>query len=331
MNLQTTYLFWPVRIASVSEGWAYGTYASLTSLPHRELLEKGRLRWGRRKRGWISESQVERSFIHHEALVRALETDRILLETYQLDSQQFLEPQALVSEERAKEALMAFLNLKHRDDAIAVSYINEFGEFDHLELDGDHFVGSGIPEAIQQLCKQYVKKRQDPFAVSLSQFWAVRDHIEGLWKLALAVDQKDSKRARDECIRRRPNSSFDPEPNWLAVGRAILCADLSASLNPGQRNPRLILSEKDGKLVALTMSTTVRSALYLTLLDMIVSTTEYKKCPNCKKYFIVTVKRKQYCTEVCQNAAKVRRFRVRHKGSASRLDARTTGVSNPSS
>jgi hypothetical protein len=273
-------------------------------------------------RGLISESQVERSFVQHEGLGMALEADRILLETYQLDSQQFLEPQALVSEGRAKEALIRFLNLKDRDDAVAVSYINEFGEFDHLELDADNFVGSGIPKAIQHLCKQYVKKRQDPFAVSLSQFWAVRDHIEGLWKLALAVDEKDSNRARDECIRRRPNSSFDPEPNWLAMGRAILCADLSASLNLGQRNPRLILSEKDGKLEAFTMGTTVRSGLYLTLLDMIVSKTEYKECSNCGKNFIVTVKRKRYCTEVCQNAAKVRRFRVRHKGGFSRLDAR---------
>ena len=299
-------------MAGVSGDWVYGTCAKLQSLPYREVLEKGRLGRVRRKRGSIPELQVERSYLHHESLAVALEADRILLETDELDMQPFCEPTALVSQERAKEALLALLNLDDGDEA-AVGYMNEFGEFDHLEVSPDKFIDSGIPPAVQQFCKECVQKRQDPYAVSLSHFWSVRTDIEGLWNLALAVDQRDTERARDECTRRRPKSTFDPEPNWLAMGKAILCADLSASLNPGQRNPRLILSEKDGKLVALTMGTTVKSALYLQLLDMIVSKTEYKKCPNCKKHFIVTVRRKQYCSEICQNAAKVRRFRVRHE------------------
>ena len=281
-----------------------------------------------RERSAKPEEQVKRSFIHYETLGMALEADRILLETYQLDAQQFCEPLALVSKEKAQEALLAFLNLADRDDAAVVGYINEFGEFDHLELDEDRFVGSGIPRSIQRFCKEYVKKGQDPFAVSLNHFWSLRDEIEGLWNLALAVDQKDSQKAREECARRRPKSIFDPEPNWLALGKAILCADLSTALNPGQLDPRLILSEKDGKLVALTMGKTVRSGLYLMLLDKIVSKTAYKKCPNCNKRFIVTVKRKQYCTDVCQNAAKVRRFRVRHRGDASSLGKRTTRALN---
>ena len=320
MNLQTTFLFWPVRVVGVSEGWAYGTYSELPSVPHRLLLETRRLRWGRRRRENISEAQVEKSFRHHDALGVALEADRILLETGELDEQQFCEPQALVSQERAKEALLAFLNLHDRDDAAAVGYMNEFGDFDSIERDKDRFAGTAVPEAIQQFCKKCTQKRQNPFALSLSHFWAIRDEIEGLWNLAFAVDRKDAQGAKDECIRRRPNSSFDPEPNWLSVGKAILCADLSASLNPGQRNPRLILSEEEGKLVALTMGITVRTGLYLTLFYMIVSKTEYKKCPNCKKRFIAAVKRKQFCTPVCQNAAKARRWRVRHSPGARRQE-----------
>jgi hypothetical protein len=172
-----------------------------------------------RERSAKPEEQVKRSFIHYETLGMALEADRILLETYQLDAQQFCEPLALVSKEKAQEALLAFLNLADRDDAAVVGYINEFGEFDHLELDEDRFVGSGIPRSIQRFCKEYVKKGQDPFAVSLNHFWSLRDEIEGLWNLALAVDQKDSQKAREECARRRPKSIFDPEPNWLALGR----------------------------------------------------------------------------------------------------------------
>jgi len=293
----------------------------------RELLEKDRLRWGRRNRGTISEAQVEESFLHHEDLGVALERRRTLLETAELDELKFCEPCVLVSQERAKQALLEFVNLEDRDEAAAIGYINEFGEFDHLDRVNDVFVGSDIPEAIQKFCKECIGRRQSPFAVSLHNFWAVRDDIEGLLNLSRAVDSKDVQRARDECIRRRPNSTFDREPNWLAVGKAILCADLSAALNPGHRNPRLLLSDKEGKLVPLTMGTSVRSALYLTLLDMIVSKTAYKKCLNCKERFIFTVKRKQYCNEACQNAAKARRFRSRHKGT-DRLGSRSTELSN---
>lgn len=323
MNLQTTFLFLPVRIEGICEGWAYGTYSVLESLPHRLFLTRKSLPWGRGRQGNISEAQVEKSFRHHEALGVALETGRILLETGELDEQQFCEPIALVSAERAKEALLAFVNLEYRDDAAAVAYINEFGEFDSIEWDRNKFAGTVVPEVIQQFCKKCTQKRQNPFALSLSHFWAIRDEIEGLWNLAFAVDRKDAQQAKDECIRRRPNSSFDPEPNWLSVGKAILCADLSASLNPGQRNPRLILSEEEGKLVALTMGITVRTGLYLTLFDMIVSKTEYKKCPNCKKRFIATVKRKQFCTPVCQNAAKARRWRVRRSLGSEKTGLRT--------
>jgi hypothetical protein len=314
VNIQNIFLFWPIRVAGVSEGWAYGTYSSLQSLTHRELLEKGRLSRGHREKGLISEAQVEASFRHHEALAVALETNRVLLETFQIDEQQFTEPVAIVSEERAKEALLEFLRLKDRDAAVAVAYMNEFGEFDHLEMDEDRFVGDGIPESIHKLCKEYARKRQDTYAVSLSHFWAVRDEIKGLWNLAIALDQKDPRTAKGECLNRRPNSTFDPDTNWLAVGKAILCADVSASLNPGKRNPRLILSERDGAIVALTMATTVRTGLYLTLFDMIASKTEYRKCLNCEGLFIPNVQKQQYCKQVCQNAAKIRRYRDRHKG-----------------
>ena len=329
MNLQITYLLWPVRVGGVSEGWIYGTYRHLKGLPTRELLEKKRLKAVRLKREILSESQVRDSLLCYEALGMALEGNRILLETGQIDQQQFCEPRALASELRVEQALVEFMNLEDGDDNAAVEFMKEFGEFDHLELDEENqFVDSDIPQTVQKICKGYIRKQEDPFVVSLNDFWAVRRDIKGLWNLAEALGRKDRQRVRDECIRRRPNSTSYPEPNWLAVGKAILCADLSASLNPGKGNPRMILSEKDGKLIALTMGTTVRSALYLTLLDMIVSRTPYRSCPNCKKYFIVTVKRKQYCTEVCQNTAKVRRFRDKQKGkSAPVLTARRKGAS----
>src|SRR5438132_1301284 len=81
----------------------------------------------------------------------------------------------------------------------------------------------------------------------------------------------------------------------------VINADLSASLNPGRWNPRIILREHEGKFGALTVCTTVRTALYLMLLKMIVSGTEYGGCANCSKYFVMTVrgKKSRKRREVC--------------------------------
>jgi hypothetical protein len=311
MNLQSAYLFWPVRIAGVSHGWCYGTYTTVQGLGHRELLEKGRQRWGRRHKGAISDAQVQRSFRYHEALGVALQTDRVLLESFQLDEQKYCEPIALVPSSRAREAFMACLNLPRGTDDDAVRYIEEFGLFDEVETDAGGKMDSRIPRGVQRICKQFQNEHKDPFALSITDFWAVRDRILGLWNLSIAIFEKDHQRAKEECIRRRPHATFEEEPNWLAVGKAILCIDLSSALNPGPNNPRLILSEEAGRLVPLTMGTTVRAALYLTLLEMIVSRTEYGICPNCRKHFLLTRKRKKFCSSSCQNTAKVRRFRAK--------------------
>lgn len=327
MNLHSKFRFWPVNVAIVLEGWACGAYITLQGATHRDLLARGRIRWGRRRQGEISEAQVKKSFLHYAALAVALEADPILRETYDLDELRFSEPNIVFDEERATQAFLEFMNLPDRDDTAAIRYIHEFGEFDYVDVEKDGFVGSGIPESVQEFCKQCVREQKEPFALPLSMFWDVRNDIESLRHLSIALSDKDPQRVRDECIRRRPHSPFDPEPNWLAIGKAILCADLSASLNPPEhQNPRVILSDMQDELVALTMCNSVRSALYFTLFSMITSQTEYKKCPHCKKHFIVTVKRKKYCTDVCQNAAKVRRYRTKHKGDASSLSVRASNA-----
>jgi hypothetical protein len=231
------------------------------------------------------------------------------METFQLDEEQFMDPGALVSQKQARTAFKKFLKLKYGDDDAAVGYIRAFGEFDHLELEGDKFTNARIPGLIQQFCKECVRSKQDPFAVSLSSFWAIRDDIEGFLKLAKAIWQKDCDIAKDQCRRRRPNSDFCGETDWLALAQEILCVDLSALVNAQQQNPRLILTRRQGAIVALTMAKTVRSALYLTLFDMIVSKTNYKNCRNCNQFFLVTAKRKEYCDPTCRNTAKVKKYR----------------------
>ena len=174
MNLESAFLFWPVRVAGVTDGWIYGSYVALEGIGHRELLEKRRLRWGRRHKGKISDAQVQRSFLHYEALGVALETDRVLLETFQLDEQRFCEPVALVSKQKAKDAFIAFLNLPDRHDDSAVRFVEQFGEFDHLELNEKGFAGSQIPADVQRICNRLLDEKQDPFALSLTDFWGVR-------------------------------------------------------------------------------------------------------------------------------------------------------------
>ena len=315
MIVETAFLFWPVQVLGVTRGWVYGTSEPLETMGMRELLGKNRIRFGRRRRGLISGAQAEEAFLHHEDLGTSAETRRILLETAELDRQRYCEPAALCDGHRAREAFQQFVNLEDRRSEDAVDFIQAFGLFDYLERKGDRFVGRrGIPAEIQQFCAQSTAKRQSPFAVSLTEFWSVRDDIIGLCNLASAIARRDVESVKAKCVARRPKSDFRTKANWVAVGKAILCADLSASINPGRRTPRVVLHEINGKLVALTMGTTVRSALYLTLLNMIVSKTACRICPNCKKRFVVLGRPdRKFCTDRCRNANKVRKWRDRQE------------------
>src|SRR5262249_44999779 len=155
-----------------------------------------------------------------------------------------------------------------RDTNEAIRFVKEFGAFDFLEVTDRGFDHPTIPPRIQEFCKTCIKprpgkERRNPFATPLDDFWSVRNDIFGLWNLAMSIRSKDENSLRTECIRRRPGSNFDPPTDWLAVGKAILSADLSASLNPGKHQPRILLHDKEGQFVALTLCRTVRSALYL--------------------------------------------------------------------
>lgn len=65
-----------------------------------------------------------------------------------------MEPEALISGDRVTETLVKFVSLKHQDESAAINFVNEFGEFDYLEVKDDQFVGSGIPEIVQRHRKQ---------------------------------------------------------------------------------------------------------------------------------------------------------------------------------
>jgi predicted RNA-binding Zn ribbon-like protein len=72
------------------------------------------------------------------------------------------------------------------------------------------------------------------------------------------------------------------------------------------------------KMVAVALAPDVRSALYVALLSHIVSGTKLKTCARtgCTNLFVVTRPERKFCTERCQNLAKVKRYRKGRRGKA---------------
>lgn len=345
--LHTAFLFWPVKSVEERSGWLCGLYASLSALPHRELLAKGllvrkhhrpTLKGERVADTEITDPEVENSFLWHENLGAALEAQRVLFETNELDQQRYCEPSALVYGDRAEAALLEFINLEAGNTQQAISFIERFGEFDLLEINVDKPEFSSLPLEVQRFCNECLRERRYPFATPLTQFWETYEEIRRLWKFADSLLARKMDAVREECKRRRPTSEFSGEPDWLAVGKAVLSADLSASLNlSSPKPPRLLLHDRDGQFVALTLCRTVRSSLYVQLLTAIVSQKEHRQCLHCGAYFTPRVESQNYCKRRCQNIAKVRRSRAKkdkqkepnRKRSRITIRSRQAGASTP--
>jgi len=258
---------------------------------------------------------VHNSFLWYENLGAAIEAQRVLYETDELDWQQYCDPEALVDGDRAEAAFMEFTNVEPGNIQQAIGFIEKFGAFDEFELSADGLAPSSLPQAVQQFCNDCLRpkdrrERRSPFAISLDQFWETHQDILGLWRFADSLSAKEEGVVREECKHRRSTHEFSGEPDWFAIGKAVLSADLSASLNTSaSKPPRLLLHNRDGEFIALTLCRTVRSALYVQLLTAIVSQKEHRRCLYCGGYFTPKVKSQEYCKSKCQNIAKVRRSR----------------------
>lgn len=288
------------------------------------MIERGLVKSRRRKMA-VADKQIKDSLARHETLFTALDSRIPLEETALFEESRFMEPESFVHEKRGREAFLDFLNLAEGDDDRAIQYMRTFGAFDELRIENGNVVDFNIPEPIQQFCKMATRELRSPYVIRLSSFWAVRDELKGLRDLSLALEKKKLGEIQSHCTRRRPEEDYGPGTDWMALGRSILCADLTSSLNPqGHRNPRLCLAVKDGQLMAMTMGKSVRSALYLTLLQMIISKTQYRRCLRCKKHFVPRTsggKPQKYCPGgACQNAAKAKRFRIKAKKEREQLE-----------
>jgi len=209
-----------------------------------------------------------------------------------------------------------FMELPEGDSPAALQYIRDFGDFGSTEISEKGILKVEVPDEIATFCRACKASRrnlQEPFVVNLHDSWAVRKKLHELWDLNTALVDANTEAVRLHCKRLRPTAVFRERTNWFAMGKALLCTDLSASLNSGRSNPRIILHELNGKLVLQTMCMNVRTGLHLTLLEKVLGGTGYRLCarPDCGKYFIAA-RRKQYHSQACQNAAKVQRYRDRH-------------------
>jgi hypothetical protein len=329
MILESVFFFWPVHSIQSCGGWVYGNYATLASVPHRELMKRGRIRFGRRIKGKIpepNEAQIRKSLLIHENLGSAL-GGAILRETYVLDLEKYTSPTIKVEKERVEKALLALLNLKHRSTEGAIDYIGRYGEFDLVDVSSDALKHANAPAEVQEFCSKEGRKLGDPFVLALDEFWKVRKDILGLWTLAEGLRREDAEAVRIECCKRRAQSTFRGDPAWLALGEAILDADLSASLNQSRAFSRFILSRRDGEPHALTVCDTVRTSLYFMLLENVLSGTEHRQCLRCKKHFVVTVRTKQFCSHACQNSANVQKWREKQKLKSRSISLRKSRLS----
>ncbi len=315
MVLELAFRLWPIASIDEAEGWAYGTYSVLSDdALIRALLERGKLR-GRRKRGNFSNAQVNSIRLRHHILDAALETIPILRESFEFEFQRYCDPSALVSEERAKEAFLQFMDLPSRNSAKAIEYIREFGGFEIYEIGTECELGVELPSKIKKFWQTCTATHRDFFVLKLSDFWAVQTNLRELWDLNISLQEKNIEAVRMHCLRRWPDADLSDEKLLLAVVKGLMCADVSNSLNSGRKyNPRLVLHEENGKLALWTMCMDVRTGLHMMLLKNVLSGTSYGKCgrEGCGKQFMV-VKGKKYCSLLCQNNAKVRRFRKRHR------------------
>ena len=314
MVLELAFRFWPIASIYEAGGWVYGTYAGLSdNADIRTLLEQGRLR-GRRKRGNFTDAHVNARRLLHHTVDAALETTKVLRETFEFEFQRYCAPSALVSRERAEEALLRFMELPARDTVKAIEYIREFGDFESNEIDQEGELSIDVPTKIKEFWKTCRASWCSPFVLKLSDFWDVQTNLRELWDLNTSLREKRMEAVRMHCLQRWPNADLPDERPYLTAVKALLRADLSASLNSGRKyDPRLVLHEENGKLALWTMCMDVRTGLHMMLLEKILSGTGYRTCArkDCGKYFIA-VKGKKYCSTSCQNKAKVRRFRERH-------------------
>ena len=319
--LHTAFLFWPVAFTHERDGWLCGTYARLEGLGHQEVLEKGRVRRRFQAQGLkgerlgdirITEPEVNSSFLWHENLTAAVEAQKVLYETDILDFERYCEPRALVYGERAREALLRFINMESGDIEKAIGFVQEFGAFETPGPSLENAMSSNRPPKVQQFWNDCLVgvDRTDPFAICLDKFWDVQKDILELWSLADSLSERKKDAVSEVCKHRRPDFQFRGQPDWLAIGKAVLAAELSPSLNDSSPNPpRLLLHDREGRFIALTLCRSVRSALYVQLLTEIVSKSQHRRCLHCREYFVPKVKSQRYCKAPCQNVAKVRRSR----------------------
>jgi hypothetical protein len=232
-----------------------------------------------------------------------------------------------------QEILLEFVNLNRDDDEEALGFMQKYGVFDQRHRsdtakERTRSYGSSFrdgPESPPKDVQTFLRGSGATFAVPLHDFWDVQKHIRILLELVRVLQSRDYAAIEAACaVLRMTRIAVDNERDWLAVGRQVLCADISGELNAGERGVSLVATERDGALLAAASSTTLRAALYLALLAQITQGERIGECgnPKCRKLFVLTRDTKRFCSKPCQELEKVNRYRDKLKRQGAKKNAK---------
>ena len=135
------------------------------------------------------------------------------------------------------------------------------------------------------------------------------DFRRARWELAEAIEL--AQRASGQ----QPAGPLDPDDDvgvsHLSLKEIRQRASFTMAAGLAMLRPRPIWDVVTDQWITIWDVGTLEAALYLMLLFDIQGRGQVLTCPRCRKIFVADRSRTQFCSNPCQNAAKVQRFRAR--------------------
>jgi len=206
------------------------------------------------------------------------------------------------------EILTVFLGLDPAESDSAKHFLLDYG----LWREGDLYEertekAERLSKPVRAWWKDATRRKQTPFATSLSEFWWTRDLAETLNDLRAALLRSDKQRAKALCPivgehfihGYKPSAAVEREANFLlalGTGRMLESA-------------RIAPIEENGKLFPVIATGFSRDAVFAQLLLKTVQSNPLYRCKrsDCDKIFVRSRLNKEYCSDHCQALTKRRR------------------------
>lgn len=135
------------------------------------------------------------------------------------------------------------------------------------------------------------------------------DFRHARWELAEAIEL--TQRASGQQPVNQLNPDYDAGVSHLSLKEIRRRASFAMASRLSMIRPRPLWDVVKGHWVTSWDVGTLEAAMYLMLLFDIQGRGQIHTCPRCRKVFVADRARTQFCSNPCQNAAKVQRFRAR--------------------